>query len=45
MVDFGTLSVNINPELLNVTTGQFNPSKPGNYTITNTVQDPCSGVR
>ena len=43
MVDFGTLSVNINPELLNVTTGQFNPSKPGNYTITNTVQDPCSG--
>jgi len=43
MVDFGSLSVNLNPELLDTTTGQFNPAKPGTYTITNTVQDPCTG--
>ncbi|MDD3686658.1 MAG: PKD domain-containing protein, partial [Bacteroidales bacterium] len=43
MVDFGTLSININPSLLNTTTGQFDPSIPGTYTITNTVQDPCTG--
>ncbi|MCK9255287.1 MAG: gliding motility-associated C-terminal domain-containing protein [Bacteroidales bacterium] len=43
MVDFGSLSINLNSELLNIATGQFNPAKPGTYTITNTVQDPCTG--
>jgi len=42
-VDLGTLSCSPNPSLLNTTTGQFNPTLPGNYTITNTGFDDCTG--
>jgi gliding motility-associated-like protein len=41
--NFGTLTCSPNPQLLDQNSAIFSPNLPGNYTITNTVNDPCTG--
>ncbi|MDD2635598.1 MAG: hypothetical protein PHW82_08895, partial [Bacteroidales bacterium] len=44
-VNFGTLTCNPPTDALNASTGIFNPelAGPGTYTITNTIEGPCTG--